>query len=235
VPLEEARRRCFFVDSKGLVCRSRLEGLQHHKRPFAHDAPPCKTLLEAVELARPTALVGVSTVPGAFTAEVLGRMAEISDRPVVFPLSNPTSCSECTFEEALARTGGRCVFASGSPFPPAQSGGRALRPAQANNAYVFPAVGHAAALCGASSIPQEAFLAAAEALSKLSPNEALAEGELFPPVERAPEVAMALMVAVAESLCASGHGAAPADAHAGWASRVRHAFYDPRVGAQARL
>lgn len=116
--------------------------------PFAHALPPCKTLAAAVQQLRPTALIGVSTMAGAFTPEVLQAMAALNERPIVFPLSNPTSKSECTFEAAVAATGGRVLFASGSPFGPvaAPGSGRMLHPAQANNAYIFPAVGHAAVL-----------------------------------------------------------------------------------------
>lgn len=151
---EQARRHCLFMDSKGLVCASRTD-LQPHKVAFAHDVPPCKTLIEAVRTLRPTALVGVSTSRGAFNREVLEAMAEINARPIVFPLSNPTSKAECTYEEAFDATQGRLLFASGSPFAPLQRGGREYTPAQANNAYVFPAIGHAAVLCRASAITDE--------------------------------------------------------------------------------
>lgn len=101
VTMEAGRQHCYFMDSKGLVCHSRLDTLQHHKVPFAHDVPYCATLLEAVRALRPTAIVGVSTIAGAFDQGVVEAMCELNERPIIFPLSNPTSKSECTFEEAF--------------------------------------------------------------------------------------------------------------------------------------
>ncbi|GBG68541.1 hypothetical protein CBR_g3085 [Chara braunii] len=121
IPIEEARKACFFMDSKGLVCKSRLAELQHHKIPFAHDIPYQPSLVEAVRAIRPTVLIGVSTSAGAFTKEVVELMTEINDRPVIFPLSNPTSKSECTYKDAFEWSKGKVVFASGSPFPPLRS------------------------------------------------------------------------------------------------------------------
>ena len=95
-----ARQRCHLMDSKGLVIASRTD-LQHHKRPFAHsDVPPCTTLIEAVRAIKPTVLIGASAVPNSFTQEVVEAMAELNARPIICPLSNPTSQAECTFEQA---------------------------------------------------------------------------------------------------------------------------------------
>ncbi|HSN20292.1 MAG TPA: NAD-dependent malic enzyme, partial [Usitatibacter sp.] len=110
---QEARRRCWLVDSRGLVVASR-EGLAEHKRPYAHEHPACATFLDAVQRLKPTAIVGVSAVGGAFDRRVLHAMAEINARPIVFALSNPTSQAECTAAEAYAATGGRALFACGS-------------------------------------------------------------------------------------------------------------------------
>ncbi|KAL3679574.1 hypothetical protein R1sor_022530 [Riccia sorocarpa] len=131
-----ALERCYYLDSKGLVCASRTD-LQHHKQPFAHDVPFQSNLLDAVKELKPTMLVGVSTQPGAFTKEVVEAMAEFNERPIVFPLSNPTSKAECTYEEAFTWTNGKVVFASGSPFDSLKApDGKIYFPAQANNAYI---------------------------------------------------------------------------------------------------
>jgi malate dehydrogenase (oxaloacetate-decarboxylating)(NADP+) len=98
-------------------------------------------------------------------------MAELNERPIIFPLSNPTSKAECTFEQALRATDGRVLFASGSPFGPVMLGGVERSPSQANNAYVFPAVGLAASLCSARAITNESFLVTAEALSHMTTDE----------------------------------------------------------------
>jgi malate dehydrogenase (oxaloacetate-decarboxylating)(NADP+) len=207
---EEGRRRCYFVDSKGLVCAARTD-LQPHKRPFAWDLAPCTTLLEAVRQLRPTALIGVSTSQGAFSREVLTLMGEYNQRPIIFPLSNPTSKSECTFEEAFDATQGRVLFASGSPFPPLQHGSRVYTPAQANNAYCFPAIGYAAVLCRASEISDDAFLLAAETLAGITPIADLEVGFLFPRFAGIRDVSARLIAVIAHDMCRRGSGTLPDD------------------------
>jgi malate dehydrogenase (oxaloacetate-decarboxylating)(NADP+) len=107
-------------------------------------------------------------------------MCEHNERPIVFPLSNPTSKAECTFEQAFEWTNGKVLFASGSPFDPITVNGVTHSPAQANNAYVFPALGHAAVIAGATSLPEEAFLLAAESLAKITSVKEVEQGHLFP-------------------------------------------------------
>jgi malate dehydrogenase (oxaloacetate-decarboxylating)(NADP+) len=207
---KEARKQCYFMDSKGLVCASR-KNLQSHKLAFAHDVAHCSTLEEAVSTIKPTVLIGVSTSRGAFTPEIMRTMATLNKRPIIFPLSNPTSKSECTFEEAFAATDGRVLFASGSPFPPIAHQGKTYTPAQANNAYVFPAIGHAAALCNAKEITDEVFLLAAEALAGMTTKEDFESGMLFPRFANIRTVSCALMAAIADDMCKCGLGKVPAD------------------------
>lgn len=139
---EDQARRCFWlVDSKGLVTDDRGDKLAEHKVYFSrndNEGKQYKTLEEVVEYVKPTILMGLSTIGGAFTPKILKRMAELNDRPVVFPLSNPSSKSECTFAEAIEHTDGRCLFASGSPFPALEYNGKMLEPGQGNNVFVFP-------------------------------------------------------------------------------------------------
>lgn len=210
--LEEARKHCYFIDSKGLINNQR-KNLQEHKMHFAHDVPFCRSLVESIQAIKPTALVGVSTQPGSFTKEALELMAEINERPIIFPLSNPTSKSECTFEEAFTHTGGRVVFASGSPFPPIESNGRMHAPAQSNNAYIFPALGYAASLCNATEITDEAFLIAAKALSEMATIEELESGALFPKFSNIRNVSRHLMGVIAAYMCETGVGQIPNDFH----------------------
>ena len=164
VPIDAARRRCVFVDSQGLVCASRAAAdpkLAHHKRPFAHDIPFAPTFEAAIVATRPTALVGVSGQAGGFTRGSLDAFSRLGGR-IVFPLSNPTSCAECTAAEAAAAIGDRLLFASGSPFDPlVLPGGARLNPSQANNALVFPGIGVGALAARATALDDEAFLAAA--------------------------------------------------------------------------
>ncbi len=139
----EANSRIWLVDSKGIISTARTDKLAHHKVPFAHDLPANAAvatggeslLLDAVKLLRPTALIGVSAQGAAFTQAVCAEMASISEAPLIFALSNPTSKAECTAQQAYEWTGGRCVFASGSPFDPVTlADGRTLVPGQGNNA-----------------------------------------------------------------------------------------------------
>lgn len=212
VSMEEGRRHCFFIDSKGLITKSRYDSLQDHKKAFAHDLPPCSSLLEAIKLVKPTAIIGVSTQPGSFTMEVMEMMAQINERPIIFPLSNPTSKSECTFDAAYAATKGKVLFASGSPFPPlVGADGITYSPAQSNNAYIFPALGHAASLCKAKEISDEAFLMAAKALSLMASSDELKTGMLFPRFSSIRNVSSDLMAMVAADMCATGVGRKPKD------------------------
>lgn len=222
--LQQARRRCCFVDSKGLVVQSR-EGLQEHKKAFAHAMPAAPSLLAAVRALLPSVLIGVSTAAGAFDQDVLQAMAAHNERPIVFPLSNPTQLSECTFRDALKWTNGRVLFASGSPFAPeANAKGVTVHPAQANNAYVFPAVGHAAMLSQASSIPDEVFLVAARVLARATSKSALERGWIFPSFDDILATSKAIMRACCEYFEASGLGCKPGTS---WSRRIEESGWVP--------
>src|SRR5262249_51618917 len=144
---EEARRHLWFVDLNGLVVKSRTD-LMEHNLPYAHDHTPL-AFEDAIDAVRPHVLIGATGAPGTFTRTVVERMSAINQRPVIFALSNPTSRAECTAEEAYAWSGGRAIFASGSPFAPVTYGDTTFRPAQGNNAYVFPGIGLGAVACRA--------------------------------------------------------------------------------------
>lgn len=200
------------MDSQGLVCAARLPNLQPHKRPFAHALPHVPSLLQAVTALRPTALVGVSAVKNAFDRPVLEAMATLNARPIIMPLSNPTSHAECTFDEAVAATSGRCLFASGSPFGPARhpTTGQPLTPSQANNAYIFPALGAAAILTQCPRITDEDFLTAASTLAELAAEgEGNTNGQLFPPFRRILDLSREITAAVAAGMVGRGEGRVP--------------------------
>jgi malate dehydrogenase (oxaloacetate-decarboxylating)(NADP+) len=194
---EEARRRCWLVDSRGLVVKGRT-GLAAHKLPFAHDHAPLSDLLAAVQALRPTAIVGVSGQPGTFSQPVVEAMARLNDRPIVFALSNPTSKAECTAEQAYTWTEGRAIFASGSPFPPFTLGSKTFVPGQGNNAYIFPGVGLGAIVSGASRVTDEMFFAAARALANEVEEEDLEKGLIYPPLAEIRHVSAVIAAAVAE-------------------------------------
>jgi malate dehydrogenase (oxaloacetate-decarboxylating)(NADP+) len=194
---EEARERCWFVDSKGLVVKSR-DDLAEHKLPYAHDHAFLPDFPSAVQALRPAAIIGVSGKPGTFNQPVLEAMARINARPIVFALSNPTSKAECTAREAYTWTEGRAIFASGSPFDPVTLYGRTYVPGQGNNAYVFPGVGLGAVLCGARLVTDEMFFASARALAHEVSEADLEQGRIYPPLARIREVSAVIACATAE-------------------------------------
>jgi malate dehydrogenase (oxaloacetate-decarboxylating)(NADP+) len=200
----EARHCCWFVDSQGLVVKERLAKLAHHKIPYAHEHPPVETLAEAVEILRPTALIGVSGTPSKFTAGIIARMAEFNERPVIFALSNPTSKAECTAETAYQASGGRAIFASGSPFPAVEFQGRTFVPGQGNNVYIFPGVGLGALVVEAAEVSERMFLVAARTLADLVTGDDLALGRIYPSLTRIREVSVKIATEVAREAIRSG-------------------------------
>ncbi len=192
---EDARRHLWFIDVNGLVVRSRTD-LMPHNLPYAHDF---KTLgfVDAIEAIRPQVLIGATGAPGTFTRRVVERMSSINERPVIFALSNPTSRAECTAEQAYTWSGGRAIFASGSPFAPVSVDGQSFRPAQGNNAYVFPGIGLGAVACRARTLPDALFLEAARALAGLVRQSDLDQGSLYPPLRDIRKISLAIAVSVA--------------------------------------
>ncbi len=181
LPMEEGRKRCWLVNSRGLVT-SDTTGLSEFQQPFAHPHAPLKDLHDIVRAVKPTALIGVSTIAKAFNERVIRAMAEINQRPVIFPYSNPTSKSECTAQEAIEWSDGRAIFASGSPFAPLHYKGRLYVPGQGNNVYIYPAVGLAVYATQASRVTDEMFLRAAESLAGQTTDEDLSVNLIYPPV-----------------------------------------------------
>lgn len=178
--IDQARRRCWLMNSKGLVESTRPD-LADYQKPFAHAHPAIKDFLSAVESIRPTAIIGVSTLPRAFTRAVIEAMARINRRPIIFPLSNPTSRSECTAVEAYQWSQGRAIFASGSPFAPVQFNGRTLVSGQCNNVYVFPAMGMAIYATRARRVTDEMFIEAARSVAEQVTQDNLDMGLIYPP------------------------------------------------------
>lgn len=194
---EAARRRCWLVDSGGLVTADRAS-LAEHKRPFAHPHAPAGDFLSAVGAIRPTGIIGVSGQPGTFARPVIEAMARINSRPMVFALSNPTSKSECTAEEAYAWSGGSAIFASGSPFPPVRLGELTFVPGQCNNSYIFPGVALGVISAQARHVTDEMFFVAAKTLARQVESSDLEQGRLFPSLSRILDVSAEIATAVAE-------------------------------------
>jgi malate dehydrogenase (oxaloacetate-decarboxylating)(NADP+) len=181
--IHEARRRNALFDVKGLLVTSRKD-LADFQRPFAQDRQPISTFVEAVKALKPTGIIGVSGIPKLFTREVIEAMAELNQRPIIFPYSNPTSRSECSAEEAYRWSGGRAIFASGSPFPPVDIGGRKFVPNQGNNVYIFPAMALALFATEAKRVTDGMFLTAAQAIAEQVSEDNLAAELIYPQRER---------------------------------------------------
>jgi malate dehydrogenase (oxaloacetate-decarboxylating)(NADP+) len=200
---QEARKRCWYVDSKGLVVKGR-SNLAEHKLPYAHDYESIGDFLSAVKSLKPTVIIGVSGQPNTFTQSVLEAMASYNKRPIVFAMSNPTTKAECTAEEAYTWTDGRAIFASGSPFAPVAFKGETYVPGQANNAYAFPGIGLGVIVCEAISVTDEMFSVAAKALANAVSEDDLAQGRIYPSLTKIKEVSAAIATAVAEVAYSQG-------------------------------
>ncbi len=193
----EARRRCWYFDSRGLVVRQRKD-LAPQKRAFAHNFEHLHDFLSCVEAINPTSIMGVAGQAGAFTQHILETMARINNRPIIFALSNPTSRSECTAEEAYTWTAGRAIFASGSPFGPVTIGDKTFEPGLSNNAYIFPGVGLGVIASRARHVTDDMFLAAAKVLVDSVSAEDLSRGSLFPPLKTIRELSLSIACEVAK-------------------------------------
>ncbi len=230
---EDEARRCFWlVDTKGLVTNDRGDKLAEHKVYFSRDdnaGKQYKTLEEVVEHVKPTILMGLSTIGGAFTPDMLTRMGQWNEHPIIFPLSNPSANSECTFEDALKHTNFKALFASGSPFAPIEHDGKLETPGQGdlffflpscgresglphvrltiksgNNMYVFPGIGLGTILSKATTITQSMIYASATSLSaSLHPSE-VSQGWLYPELARIRDVSVIVAMGVIKAAQEAG-------------------------------
>ena len=162
------------------------------------------SLLDVIYNARPTALIGVSAQAGAFNESVVRAMAKHNKRPIIFPLSNPSSCAEATPADIERWSEGRAIIGAGSPFPPIKRNGQPFKVDQSNNSYIFPGVGLGAIATHATVITDTMFMAAAKALAELSPARADPDANLLPRVTQLREVAIAVAIAVGKQAHAEG-------------------------------
>ena len=220
----EALARCWLTDSRGLVVKGRAE-LAEHKLRYAHEHASVADFLGAIRALKPTAIIGVAAVGGSFTRDVLEEMARLNERPIVFALSNPTSKAECTAEDAYRHTGGRALFACGSPFDPVQIGGKAFVPRQGNNSYIFPGVGLGAIASRARAITDEMFMGAAHALAHCVTESDLEQGSLYPALPRIREVSASIAAKVAQVAHRSGLATGPVPQDL--AADVKMRMYEP--------
>ena len=182
--------------------------------------------------ARPNVLIGVSGQCGDFSEKVVRKMATGTQRPVIFPLSNPTSCSEAAPADILTWTDGRGVVGVGSPFPSVDRAGRPFRTDQVNNSYIFPGVGLGVIASQATRISDGMFMAAAKALSEISLRKELPDGNILPPVSALREVAF--QVARAVGLTAIEEGLAPDVDETALTHRIDGKMWTPAYASYAR-
>jgi len=224
IDITQARSRNALFDINGLLVRSRTD-LADFQRPFAIDHAPISKFVDAVKALRPTGIIGVSTVPKLFNQQVIEAMSEINERPIIFPYSNPTSRSECTADEAYRWSDGRAVFASGSPFPPVEFGGRTFVPGQGNNVYIFPAMGMAIFATEAKRVTDEMFIVAARALAEQVTEEDLKVGLIYPPQSRILNTSLHVATRIAEWIFEKDLARVPRPADI--AAHIRSCAYRP--------
>ena len=233
---EVARQNIRLFDTQGLVVAGR-PGLQAHKRPYAHDLPPSKPfnpldlaseqpeIIAAIEDFKPTALIGVSTVGKLFSKAVVEAMTQLNPRPIIFALSNPTEKHECLPSDAYLWSEGKAVYASGVQFPPVHFNGQTYLPSQANNLYIFPAVGMAIYATNAKRVTDEMFIEAAHAVADQVTAEQLGLGMLFPPQSHILEVEIRTAARVAKLVFDAG--LARVDRPAEMEAFIRQHVYTP--------
>jgi malic enzyme len=211
---EEAMARIWTVDSKGLVTKAR-SNLEDFKATYAKDVDEVAnfssrgrshiTLEETIENVEPTILIGTSGSPGTFSERVIKAMAKVNRRPIIFPLSNPTSKSECRPEDAIPWSGGRAIIATGSPFPPVTYNGTRYRISQGNNAFVFPGIGLGLTVSRAKRVTDTMFLEAAKALAAQVTQKDLDVVAVFPELTRIRECSLAVACATVQQAVREGH------------------------------
>ncbi|KAI5785446.1 hypothetical protein FPQ18DRAFT_351669 [Pyronema domesticum] len=193
IPESEAKKMFWLVDSRGLVTADRGDELADHKVFFARDDNNGRqfgTLEEVVDFVQPTGLIGLCTIGGVFTESIVRKMAKFNSEPIIFPLSNPSSKSECTYAQAMEWTDNRVVFASGSPFPSIMVDGVERTPGQGNNMYVFPGIGLGTILCEAAHVTESMIYASAAGLAASLNATEKARGDLYPELPRVREVSV---------------------------------------------
>jgi malate dehydrogenase (oxaloacetate-decarboxylating)(NADP+) len=177
--LKDAQARVYMFDVNGLLESSRTD-LVDFQKPYAHRHAPTRHFVDAIESIRPTTIIGVSTIGGAFTQEVVEALSRINGRPVILALSNPTEKAECTPEQAYTWSNGTAIYAAGVQFPPVQYKGQTFLPGQANNFYIFPAIGMAIFATQAKRVTDEMFIEAGQAVADQVPADLLKQGLLYP-------------------------------------------------------
>jgi malate dehydrogenase (oxaloacetate-decarboxylating) len=210
---EDARERIYGIGSHGLIVEGD-SGVRDSQRPFArrpHEVAKWElsskgaiSLFDVVQNAHPTVLIGVSSQPGAFSEEVIGEMARHTERPIIFPLSNPDSRAEASPRDLLRWTEGHGLIGTGSPFPPVEFKGKSIPISQTNNSYIFPGLALGILVSRARSVTDNMIMAATKALASLSPSLRNPEAPLLPPIAKSRELSLVVAEAVGKQAMEDG-------------------------------
>jgi malate dehydrogenase (oxaloacetate-decarboxylating)(NADP+) len=226
----DAQARVYMFDINGLLEDTRTD-LFDFQKPYAHRHAPTSDFVAAIESIKPTTIIGVSTVGGTFTQNVVESMSRINERPVILALSNPTDHAECTAEQAYTWSSGKAIYAAGVQFPPVHLGGRTFLPGQANNFYVFPAIGMAVFATQAARVTDEMFIEGARAVADQVPSELLNQGLLFPLQSNILETEIQTAARIAK--LAFDSGLARVDRPADMVAFIRRHVYKPGYASAA--
>jgi malate dehydrogenase (oxaloacetate-decarboxylating)(NADP+) len=233
ISASDAVHKIWMVDSKGLIVKNRPSGgLTSVKAMFAKEHAPIDTLEDVVATVKPTALIGVAAVAGAFTENIIVNMGRYNRQPIIFALSNPTSKAECTAEQAYRLTEGRCIFSSGSPFDPVTVRQKTYYPGQGNNAYIFPGLGLAVILCQVHHIPDTAFLKAAHVLAGQVSKCDTDVGRVYPSLKDIREVSVRIAIELVQYFYSIGLATLkpePSDKEIFVRSQLYRTDYDPVI------
>lgn len=228
--LKDAQSRVSMFDINGLLEPTRTD-LVDFQMPYAHPHAPTRDFVAAIESIKPTTIIGVSTVGGAFTQKVVETMSQLNDRPVILALSNPTDHAECTAEQAYTWSKGKAIYAAGVQFPPVHLNGQTFLPGQANNFYIFPAVGLAIYVTQAKRVPDEMFIEAAAAVADQVPPEMFKQGLIYPPQSNILETEIKTAARVAKLVF--DRGLARVDRPADIEAFIRQQIYKPEYHSLA--
>lgn len=245
-----ARDKFWLVDTKGLVTKDRGDKLADHKKYFArtdNNGHQFRTLEEVIEYVKPSALVGLTATFGVFTESVVRALKASVDaggmgrRPILFPLSNPLTKAECTFEQAIQWTEGTVLFASGSPFSSfsVKTGDHTVtyHPNQGNNVYVFPGIGLGAILSKASKVTDNMIYTSAAALSGSLNADEIHKGLIYPRIERVREASIVVAREVMKAARLDGVSTLPEEQWVEWeewgdvalTKYIKERIYDPTI------
>jgi len=232
---EEARKRFWIADNLGSLGRGRTPAAVAQTLWIRHDIEDQLSLLELVKKVQPTVLIGLTGVPGLFSEAVVKEMSRHADRPIIFPLSNPTDRAECTAQKAYEWTNGRAIVASGSPFLPVTLNDKTYYPSQANNMFAFPGIGLGAISCHASIISPKMLNAVSVTLSQAVTDLDLKECKLFPRLSGIRKVSEEIAFALASTAYEEGLANSKYDGPHVLREKIKSNMWDPAYGSLVRV